>query len=32
VFVLGAGGGLRERLVQRERERLLRERQDRAGR
>jgi hypothetical protein len=29
VFVLGSGGGLRERLVQRERERLQRE-QDRA--
>ncbi len=30
VFVLGTGGGLRERLVARERERLLRE-QDRRG-
>lgn len=29
VFILGSGGGLRERLVQQERERLLRE-QDRA--
>ena len=30
VFVLGAGGGLRERLVQRERERLQREQQRRS--
>jgi hypothetical protein len=29
VFVLGAGGGLRERLVQKERERLQREQQNR---
>jgi hypothetical protein len=29
VFVLGTGSGLRERMVQRERERLLRERQGR---
>ncbi len=27
VFVLGSGGGLRERMVQKERERLLRERE-----
>lgn len=31
VFVIGSGGGLRERLVRQERERLLRER-DRSGR
>lgn len=30
VFVLGAGGGLRERLVQKERERLQREQQRRS--
>jgi len=29
VFVLGTGSGFRERMVQKERERLLRERQDR---
>ena len=29
VFLLGTGSGLRERMVQRERERLLRERQQR---
>lgn len=32
VFLLGSGSSFRERLVQRERERLLRERQDRGGR
>jgi hypothetical protein len=31
VFVLGSGGGLRERLIEKERERLRRQ-QDRAGR
>ena len=29
VFVLGTGSGLRERMVQKERERLLRQQQDR---
>ena len=31
VWVLGAGGGLRERMVQKERERLLREQDRRSG-
>ncbi len=31
VWVLGAGGGLRERMVQKERERLLREQERRNG-